>query len=68
MRWKCSLLTEEEREELQSWIDDELLEKEEEETHPWRAGQEDGMDELSAENEYIQRYRNPPSVAGGTSS
>jgi len=56
MRWKCSLLTETERKEIQSWIDNDTLDKEEKMTRPWKAGQEDGVDDASAENEYIQRY------------
>lgn len=55
MRWKCSLLNEEEREEINNWISELVLKKEEAAAHPWKVGQ-DGMDELSAENEYIQRY------------
>ena len=30
MRWKCSLLTDEERQEHQNWIEEHVLEKEEE--------------------------------------
>lgn len=53
MRWKCSLLTEEELQELEEWITNSLAEKEEAISKPWKAGQDEG--ELSAENEYIQR-------------
>ena len=56
MRWKCSLLTDEERKELQDWIAERVVEKEEEMNRPWRATQDTSCaDELSAENEYIQR-------------
>ena len=48
MRWKCSLLTDVERQELQDWIDKKVLEKEEETKQPWKATQ------YTAENDYIQ--------------
>jgi len=54
MRWKCSSLTPEEIRTLEDWIADSLHTKEEESLKPWMAGE--GGDELSAENEYIQRY------------
>jgi len=53
MRWKCSLLTEEELQDMADWIANTVAEKEEEISKPWKAGQDE--DELSAENEYIQR-------------
>ena len=53
MRWKCSLLTDEELQEMAEWIANSVAEKEEVISKPWKAGQvEEG---LSAENEYIQR-------------
>jgi hypothetical protein len=55
MRWKCSLLTDEERQELQDWIDKDLEKKEEATKQPWKAMQETGDDEISTENRYIQR-------------
>ena len=57
MHWKCSLLTEEEHQEMEEWIANSVLEKEQDISKPWKAG-EDG-DELSAENDYIQRYALP---------
>ena len=57
MRWKCSLLTDEEHQEHQEWINANLLEREEAMKRPWKARQEaEGSDELCAENEYIQRF------------
>jgi hypothetical protein len=61
MRWKCSLLTEEEQQEHQDWIDEDAVEKEKSMNQPWKALQEVGDDELSAENQYIQRYVSPRS-------
>ena len=62
MRWKCSLLTEEEHEELEDWIASLVVEKEELMRQPWKAGQEEGEDELLAENKYIQRCVTSTSV------
>jgi hypothetical protein len=55
MRWKCSLLTDEERQEHQDWIDQRALKEEEEMEQPWKAAEETGSDELYVENTYIQR-------------
>ena len=53
MCWKCSLLTDEELQEMAEWIANSVAEKEEVISKPWKAGQvEEG---LSVENEYIQR-------------
>ena len=60
MRWKCSLMNEEERNDLQKWIDESTLEKSVIQDYPWKAGLEDGADELSAENEYFQRCVTSP--------
>jgi len=57
MRWKCSLLTQEEIQMLEDWIARSLHTKEEELAKPWTVGE--GEDELSKENEYIQRYISP---------
>lgn len=56
MRWKCSLLTDKERQELQEWIDKKALEKEEEAKQPWKVVQGEGEDGLSTQNKYIQRH------------
>jgi len=55
MRWKCSSLTDEERQETQDWIDQKVLEKEEGMKRPWSVANDVGEDELAAENKYIQR-------------
>ena len=54
MRWKCSLVTEEERQEMEEWIASSVLGKEEDILKPWKA--EEGDNEQSMENEFIQRY------------
>jgi capsid protein len=56
MRWKCSGFTDEERQDLQDWIDDKAMKKEIERKQPWKVMQETGADEISTENGYIQRY------------
>ena len=56
MSWKCSLLTDEECQEHQDWIDQNLQEKEELLQRPWAAMREEGVDELLTENRYIQWY------------
>ena len=53
MRWKCSLFTDEERQEHQDWIDKKALEKEETK-QPWNALRDVDEDELTVENKYIQ--------------
>ena len=60
MRWKCSLLTDEESQEHQDWIDRELADREEKLKQPWKATGETGPNKLSAENEYVQRYVSLP--------
>jgi hypothetical protein len=56
MRYKCSLLTDEERQENQDWINERLKEKEDKARYPWRESMKDGDDELLAENTYYQKY------------
>jgi hypothetical protein len=58
MRWKCSLLTEEELRDMDEWIANSLSGKKEVFLKPWKATQGE-EDELSTENEYIQRYALP---------
>ena len=62
MRWKSSLAIEEQHQEMQDWIANTVLEKEEEISKPWKA--DEGEDGQSMENEYIQRYTLPTSDAG----
>lgn len=54
MRWKCSLLTKEEVEELEVWIAKSVKVKKGVVTKPWTEG--GANDELSTENEFIQKY------------
>ena len=61
MRWKYSLLTDEERKELDDWIAEDLMKKEEESKHPWKATRDVDDDELAKENDFIQRYLPIPS-------
>ena len=56
MRWKCSLLGEDEKLKLQAWIDEDLEERLANALEPWRALQSDKVDELTAENQYVQGY------------
>jgi len=56
MRWKCSLLTEEETLELQAWIDEDIRKRLVDVEEPWTTLQTDGVDEPTAENLYVQRY------------
>jgi hypothetical protein len=56
MRWKSSLLTDEERQEHQDWIDRELADREEKLKKPWKATADVNASELTAENEYLQRF------------
>ena len=55
MRQKCSLLTEAEKHDLQAWIDEDAQMRWELVTQPWKANQTKGVDQLTAENQYIQR-------------
>ena len=64
MRWKCLLLTEAELEDMNDWIANAVLEKEEELSKPWKT--ERGEDALSVENEYIQKY--VPTISNGDTS
>ena len=56
MKWKCSKLSEDEKEELQAWIEDEVDERWDAIKHPWKNPQVEEADELTVENQYIQRY------------
>ena len=64
MHWKCSLLTEAELKDMNDWIANTVLKKEEELSKPWKT--ERGEDVLSVENEYIQKYI--PSISNGDTS
>ena len=54
MRWKSSLLTKEKKLELQAWIEEELERRWGDIRQPWKAFQTGGVDELTAENQYVQ--------------
>jgi hypothetical protein len=56
MRWKCSKLSEGEKQDLQIWINKEVEERWDAIKHPWRNPQVEDVDELTAENQYIQEY------------
>lgn len=56
MRWKCSLLTEDESSDLQEWIESDAERKWTDVREPWRALQTEDTDELTAENQYVQKY------------
>lgn len=60
MRWKCSQLSEDEKQELQVWIDDDAERRWDAVKHPWRASQDDKVNELTAENQYVQKYGSIP--------
>lgn len=64
MRWKCSLLTAEQRKEHENWINEFFLKQEEAMNQPWKAMQEADANELAAENNYIQRYASVASFSG----
>jgi hypothetical protein len=56
MRWKCSLLTEDENSDLQEWIGSDVERRWTDVREPWRALQTEDTDELTAENQYVQKY------------
>lgn len=68
MRWKCSLLTDEQSQEHQDWIDRELADREEKLKQPWKATEKAGADKLSAENQYIQGYVSLPPLMQRTNT
>ena len=42
--------------ELQAWIEEEVEKRWADIQQPWKAFQTNGVDKLTAENQYIQRY------------
>ena len=56
MRWKCSLLNEDERREIEDWIATDMQRQWDEVQHLWKAMQTKGVDELTTKNQYIQKY------------
>lgn len=55
MRWKCSLLSQDEQRELQEWIKDDERKRWDAIRYPWRALQTTDVSEMTAENQHIQR-------------
>ena len=55
MRQKISLLTAEEKLELQAWVKDEVQKRIDLAARPWEAGLVEGGDKLMAENQYVQK-------------
>jgi hypothetical protein len=56
MRWKYSKLSEGEKKDLQGWIDKEVEERWDTIKYPWKGPQVEKAGELTAENQYIQKY------------
>lgn len=56
MCWKCSELSEDEKQDLQTWIDDKVEQCWDVIQHPWRNPNAMEVEELTAENQYIQKY------------
>jgi hypothetical protein len=56
MRWKCSLLNEQEKLDLQAWVDNDIVKRWEDIQKPWKSLQTEDTDELTAENQYVQKY------------
>ena len=62
MRWKCSLLSQGERAEVHSWINDQKKLKEVVRTLPWSVEAGEHGDSLFTENSYVQRLVSAPFV------
>ena len=56
MRQKCSLLTEDEKADLQAWIDDDVQKRWEGIKEPWKTTGSKDVSELTAENQHVQGY------------
>ena len=56
MRQKCSLLTEDEKANLQVWIDDDVRRRWEDIREPWKTSTSKDVSELTAENQHVQGY------------
>jgi len=56
MRQKCSLLTEDEKADLQAWIDDDIQKRWEGIREPWKMTGSKDVSELTAENQHVQGY------------
>ena len=56
MRLKCSLLTDDEKADLQVWIDDDVRKRWQGIKEPWKTTGSLDVSELTAENQYVQGY------------
>ena len=56
MRWKCSILSSDERAELQGWINEQHKLKETARALPWSEEATEHGDNAFAENVYVQRF------------
>lgn len=56
MRQKCSLLTEDEKRDLQNWIDDDVQKRWDRVRYPWKTAKSKDVSELTAENQHVQKY------------
>ena len=56
MRWKSSLLSEEEQCIVEEWIEADVEKRRDEVKHPWKATQTQDADEMTAENQFVQEY------------
>ena len=54
MRWKCSLLSEDEQCKLWEWIENDTEKKWYMIQHPWKSFQDEEVDDLTAENQFVQ--------------
>lgn len=55
MRWKCSLLSKDGRQELQDWIKCDAEKKWDMIQHPWKSFPGVEEDEITAENQFVQK-------------
>lgn len=63
MRLKCSLLTEDEKTDLQMWIDNDVQKRWEGIKEPWKTTGSLDVSELTAENQYVQGCVSLPILA-----
>ena len=56
MRQKCSLLSSDEKADLQVWIDDDVQKRWEGIREPWKTAASKDVSELTAENQHVQGY------------
>lgn len=54
MRQKCSLLTKEEMDDLQTWIEEDVQKRFEDVQQPWKTDKSKDVSELTAENQHVQ--------------